>query len=79
MKTVNLTIKKEDEPLLLEAPDIGVLFIEKLDNTKTQWTTTPENNAWHSMREGEDYLFAFAVYVRNIDSVESNFVVTMKA
>ena len=76
METVNINLKKEDDPLYIEVPDTGPIVIERRLDTAMQWTCSPENNAWHSMNEKEIYVFGFPVYIRVIDGKVSRMTIT---
>jgi len=76
MATENITIDNNKDPIQISNGSLGVIYIEKLDDEHTQWTTSPENDAWHNMKEKENYQFSFSIYIRKVSSSPARLVVT---
>jgi hypothetical protein len=48
------------------------VYIEsKTDDADLEWSATPTNDSWHTMKSGTTYEFLFDVYVRKLSKQES--------
>ena len=71
-----LKITQNKVPVFIDSSANGFSFIETRTNSDLQWSATPANDAWHTLRSGETYEFGFDVHVRKISSGTAVLVIT---